>query len=186
MDIIKTKNVNLVLYSIIRQLVRGETLTYVVEDETPVNVTIDKCSEKRNSILVMKGIANIKRALNNDNHVTIKTESGTYCGISKEEEFYYVDNGDEVLKHVIFELILGNNEIGVSLDSKNVFSCKEKYFFAPCFEIKSKFFNDYSTTKEMYDLTEDITKKIVADYASENDCITLVNDRETFTFSLTI
>lgn len=183
MEIIKTKNINLVLYSVIRQLMKGDTLAYTVQDGKPVNITFDKCTKKRNSMLVMMVIANIKRALNNDKHVIIKIGNWTECGITKEEGYYYIDNAEVILKHVIFELILESNEIVLGFNIKELANSNEKYYIVPCYQKKSEFFNDYFDTKEIYDLTEEINKKIVEYYASKNEDMFITNKREIFMFN---
>lgn len=185
MDIIKTKNVNLILYSIVRQLVKGDTFTYIIQDEDEVTITLNKRKEKSNFILVMEGIASIKRALKEEKHVVIKTANQVCCGISKCEDYYYIDNADKMLIHVVFELILGNTEIGIILNEGETLRNIVGYTFGLHCNMKSQFFNDCTASKEFYNLTESITNNVLK-YVNENKFITLITKRESFTFTIII
>lgn len=107
MKLLKTRDIRMVLYSIIRQLGEDEQLcAKVMSDDEDVRIKYLMCVDPNYSIAIVNLVSYLRLKLKEKKQVIIFMPSNLSFKIWKGAKgFYYVDNYDIMINYIIYEML---------------------------------------------------------------------------------
>lgn len=151
----KTKDLRIVLYSIVRQLKLGDNITYKivnqVNDKEKYKVSwILPNTEQEAAIGMMKDITAIRKELNKGNKIKVVLSFVKELNITiyKEEEYYIIDNFERLFKYILFEMIRDSKEMEICINSNDKLLSQMNYTLVVNYSTTSLF---YVNVNEAFD-----------------------------------
>jgi len=188
---IKTKNINLVLFSIIRQIRNGDKVRYdVLEDGEYFWIDLNRLSEQKNAIYIIQKVAEIKKILETGKKVKVEIYNKISFTIYKEEDFYYINNAELLLNYIVFEMSHDAFNLKIVLrdenDCENVLIYND-WAFSIYVKFKSVLFLDSNIEKEYFELVNGICDNIKV-YLNEYKFaeVYLSNKKDKFYFKMVL
>lgn len=179
MKLLRTKNLRNPLYSIGRQIDIKENFNYIIlDDHECISVELNS-SNLNNTINVLKSITKIRKEVEAGKQVYFNINNGISFKITKEGEYYYLDNCEILLNYIIIDIMKNSEEFSVSiyrngkkfLNNIKVKKGMEEEFFLT--NMKD------STYEKIVEIVDKIKYEI-----NHADYIEIANEKEIFKFEI--
>lgn len=157
--VLKTKDLQTVLYSIVKQLKIGDEFGYKICDEKQSSISLSpKWSVEKNEVEVLRQVGKIKKVLGEGKAVCISINEITICKVVKSVEGFIVEDfSEKLVEFIFFEMIGECKSIKVEYIKKHNPFARVSYKFT----LKSTYLTDHIINVDnLYDTFSYISKLI--------------------------
>lgn len=171
--LLKTKDLQTVLYGIVRILKKNDEFSYKSYNKERKSILLLRSSALKNEMEVLRFIGKIKKELRETGEIYISINKSVVCRILKNKKNSYIieDYSNKLLEFIIFELIECSKNIEIEYIRKSRPIPKEIYLYTLKMTYESEHIIDTDNLFERYsDISESIKLKIEKLLSEGEDC----------------